>query len=61
MNTIKYPYGVKFGADGIYTKAGKIREFTDFDKGFLEVAAIFKSKGMTWLRNFDPMHVSIYE
>jgi len=25
------------------------------------VAAIFKSQGMTWLSNNDPMHVSIYE
>lgn len=61
MNTIKYPYGVTFKPDGIYTKAGKVRDLNEFDKGFQQVAAIFKSKGMTWLSNNDPMHVSIYE
>ena len=61
MNTIKYPYGYKFGDDGIYTKAGKVRDLNEFDKGFLKVAKIFQSKGMTWLKSFDPMHVSIYE
>jgi hypothetical protein len=66
INSIKYPYGYKFANDGIYLKIGKdqfkkIRNLDDFDKGFLEVAEIFKSKGMTWLRDFDPMHVSIYE
>lgn len=61
MNSIRYPYGYKFGDDGIYVGKVKKRDFNDFDKGFLEVAQIFKSKGMTWLRNNDPMHVSIYE
>lgn len=61
MNTIKYPYGVTFKPDGIYTKKAKIRDLNEFDKGFQKVAAIFKSKGMTWLSNNDPMHVSIYE
>jgi hypothetical protein len=61
MNTIKYPYGYKFGDDGIYVGKVKKRDFDEFDRGFLKVAEIFKSKGMTWLRNFDPMHVSIYE
>ena len=61
MNTIRYPYGYKFGDDGIYVGKVKKRDFDEFDKGFLKVTAIFKSKGMTWLSNFDPMHVSIYE
>jgi len=61
MNTTIYPYGVKFREDGIYAGKKKLRELNDFDKGFQQVAAIFKSKGMTWLSNNDPMHVSIYE
>ncbi len=61
MNTEVYPYGYKFGADGIYSGSKKIRDLNDFDKGFQQVAAIFKSQGMTWLSNNDPMHVSIYE
>jgi len=61
MNTAKYPYGYSFGTDGIYASKKKKRDFDEFDKGFLKVAAIFKSKGMTWLSSFDPMHVSIYE
>ncbi len=61
MNTIKYPYGVSFKSDGIYVGSTKKRNLNEFDKGFQQVAAIFKSKGMTWLSNNDPMHVSIYE
>jgi hypothetical protein len=61
MNTTIYPYGYKFREDGIYAGKTKIRELNEFDKGFQQVAAIFKSKGMTWLSNNDPMHVSIYE
>ena len=61
MNTEVYPYGYKFGADGIYEGSKKIRDLNEFDKGFQQVAAIFKSQGMTWLSNNDPMHVSIYE
>jgi len=61
MNTLVYPYGVKFRGDGIYTGGKKVRDLNEFDKGFQQVAAIFKSKGMTWLSNNDPMHVSIYE
>ena len=61
MNTGIYPYGVKFKSDGIYSGKKKLRELNEFDKGFQQVAAIFKSKGMTWLSNNDPMHVSIYE
>jgi hypothetical protein len=63
MNTVKYPYGVTFKPDGIYKDKGKtkVRDLDTFDKGFQQVAAIFKSKGMTWLSNNDPMHVSIYE
>ena len=38
-----------------------IRDFNDFDNGFIEVAKIFQNQGMTWLSKFDPMHVSIYE
>ena len=40
---------------------GKLLNLNEFDKGFQKVAAIFKSQGMTWLSNNDPMHVSIYE
>jgi hypothetical protein len=61
MNTLIYPYGYKFKADGIYAGKKKIRDLNEFDIGFQQVAAIFKSKGMTWLSNNDPMHVSIYE
>jgi hypothetical protein len=61
MNTTLYPYGYKFRADGIYAGNAKIRDLNEFDKGFQQVAAIFKSQGMTWLSNNDPMHVSIYE
>jgi hypothetical protein len=61
MNTNVYPYGYKFGADGIYEGGNKVRDLNEFDKGFQQVAAIFKSQGMTWLSNNDPMHVSIYE
>ncbi len=61
MNTIKYPYGYKFGDDGIYVGSTKKRNLDEFDRGFLKVAKIFQSKGMTWLKSFDPMHVSIYE
>jgi len=61
MNTQIYPYGYKFREDGIYVGKKKIRDLNDFDKGFQQVAAIFKSQGMTWLSNNDPMHVSIYE
>lgn len=63
MNSIRYPPGISFKDDGIYiSKSGvKIRSLNDFDKGFLQVANIFQSVGMTWLRRFDPMHVSIYE
>jgi hypothetical protein len=61
MNTTKYPYGYKFKPDGIYVGAKKLRDLDAFDRGFQQVAAIFKSQGMTWLSNNDPMHVSIYE
>jgi hypothetical protein len=63
MNTVRYPYGNIFKDDGIYKNKGKtkIRDLDDFDRGFLKVAQIFQSVGMTWLRNNDPMHVSIYE
>jgi len=63
MNTIKYPYGYSFKDDGIYTNKGtkKVRALDDFDRGFLQVARIFQSVGMTWLKSNDPMHVSIYE
>jgi len=61
MNTSVYPYGYNFKADGIYDGKTKVRDLNEFDKGFQQVEAIFKSKGMTWLSNNDPMHVSIYE
>ena len=61
MNTSVYPYGYNFKSDGIYSGKTKVRDLNDFDKGFQQVAAIFKSQGMTWLSNNDPMHVSIYE
>ena len=61
MNTSVYPYGYNFKADGIYSGKTKVRNLNEFDKGFQQVAAIFKSQGMTWLSNNDPMHVSIYE
>ena len=61
MNTDIYPFGYKFAADGIYKGKTKIRDFNDFDLGFLEVAKVFQNEGMTWLKNNDPMHVSIYE
>ena len=61
MNTEVYPYGYKFKDDGIYSGGKKVRDLNEFDKGFQQVAAIFKSQGMTWLSNNDPMHVSIYE
>jgi hypothetical protein len=61
MNTELYPYGTKFGVDGVYQGSNKLRSFTDFDNGFSEVTKIFKKHGMTWLSNNDPMHVSIYE
>ena len=61
MNTSVYPYGYNFKADGIYSGKTKVRDLNEFDRGFQQVAAIFKSEGMTWLSNNDPMHVSIYE
>ncbi len=61
MNADIYPIGTKFGADGIYEGKKKVRDFNDFDLGFLEVAKVFQNEGMTWLKSFDPMHVSIYE
>jgi hypothetical protein len=61
MNAGIYPYGYKFKDDGIYSGKTKVRDLNEFDKGFQQVAAIFKSSGMTWLSNNDPMHVSIYE
>jgi len=61
MNTEIYPYGYKFATDGIYSGKTKVRDFNDFDLGFLEVAKIFQNEGLTWLKNNDPMHVSIYE
>jgi hypothetical protein len=65
MNADIYPIGTKFGEDGIYTKQNKkfvkLRDFNEFDLGFLKVAKIFQNEGLTWLKNFDPMHVSIYE
>jgi hypothetical protein len=61
MNTSVYPYGYNFKADGIYSGKTKVRDLNEFDRGFQQVAAIFKSQGMTWLSNNDPMHVSIYE
>lgn len=61
MNTIKYGYGTSFKEDGIYKGKIKVRSLDDFDKGFLKVARIFQSVGMTWLKSNDPMHVSIYE
>jgi len=61
MNTEIYPFGYKFAADGIYSGKTKVRDFNEFDLGFLEVAKVFQNEGMTWLKNNDPMHVSIYE
>ena len=60
MNTDIYPFGYKFAADGIYSGRTKVRDFNEFDLGFLEVAKIFQNEGLTWLKNNDPMHVSIY-
>jgi hypothetical protein len=67
MNTVDengkplYPYNTSFRADGIYSGKVKKRDFTEFDLGFQKVAQVFVSVGMTWLKNNDPMHVSIYE
>jgi hypothetical protein len=64
LNTVEYPYGYKFSfgtEPGIYNGRKKVRDFNDFDNGFIEVAKIFQNQGMTWLSKFDPMHVSIYE
>lgn len=69
MNSIKYPYGVSFREDGLYKKTWVnrkpvytfLRKYNDFDKGFRSVTQIFQSVGMTWLKDNDPMHVSIYE
>ena len=61
MNTVEYPYNTSFRADGIYEGKVKKRDFTEFDLGFQKVAQVFQSVGMTWLKNNDPMHVSIYE
>lgn len=61
MNTKEYPYNTSFRADGIYEGKVKKRDFTEFDLGFQKVAQVFQSVGMTWLKNNDPMHVSIYE
>lgn len=62
LNASIYPYGYAIKKDGVYTTKGvKVRDFTDFDKGFLEVADVMVSKGLKWLRNNDPMHFSLYE
>ena len=61
MNTVRYPFGYSFRSDGIYAGKVKIRDLNDFDKGFLQVVKVFQGVGMTWLKDFDPMHVSIYE
>jgi hypothetical protein len=61
MNASVYPYGYKFKDNAIYSGKTKIRDLNEFDKGFQQVASVFKSQGMTWLSNNDPMHVSIYE
>ena len=37
------------------------RDFGEFEKGFVKLAAIMKKNGMTWLSNMDPMHFSIHE
>ena len=61
MNTVIYPIGTKFATDGIYEGKTKIRDYNDFDLGFIKVTKLFTDEGMTWLKSFDPMHVSIYE
>jgi hypothetical protein len=61
MNAGRYPFGTSFKSDGIYVGRIKTRDLNDFDKGFLQVAKVFQSVGMTWLSSNDPMHVSIYE
>ena len=61
MNSELYPYPTAFRADGLYSGKVKKRDFTEFDLGFQKVAQVFVSVGMTWLKNNDPMHVSIYE
>ena len=67
MNTVDengkplYPYNTSFRADGLYEGNKKKRDYTEFDLGFQKVAQVFQSVGMTWLKNNDPMHVSIYE
>jgi len=62
INASIYPFGYAIKKDGVFTKGGtKIRDFDDFDKGFLEVADILVKKGLKWLKNFDPMHFSLYE
>jgi hypothetical protein len=61
LNTEIYPIKTKFGADGIYSGKKKVRDFNDFDLGFIKVTKLFTDAGLTWLKSFDPMHVSIYE
>lgn len=66
LNTTLYPIGMKFGDDGIYEKNSKgkyekTRDYNEFDLGFIKVTKLFTAEGMTWLKSFDPMHVSIYE
>lgn len=61
LNTVIYPIGTKFAADGLYKDDVKIRDYNDFDLGFIKVTKLFTDAGMTWLKSFDPMHISIYE
>jgi len=34
---------------------------SEFDKKYAELAQILVNNGLTWLKNFDPMHFSIHE
>ena len=71
LNHVIYPFNYRFVRSGdnpgVYINQKKpnppkfLRSFNQFDLGFISVADLFISSGMTWLSNHDPMHVSIYE
>lgn len=58
-----WEYGHKLDRVNKKVYIGKefVRDFNDFDNGFIKVVDVMTSHGLGWLGMSDPMHFSLYE
>lgn len=74
LNQAEYPWKTRFAEDGVYkikydkaTKKNvveKLRDYNEFDRGFIRCCGIIIKYGkgsLNWLTDKDPMHISLYE